>query len=57
MNGSTIGYSNLESIGDRDLQGLLDPLDATIVHYAGESSLSDKGREIWRTLALMFDRR
>jgi hypothetical protein len=46
--------SNLEPIGDRDLAGLLDPLDATIVHYAGESSLSDKGREIWRTLALML---
>ena len=46
--------SNLEPIGDRDLAGLLDPLDVTIVHYAGESSLSDKGREIWRTLALML---
>jgi len=44
--------SDLEPIGDRDLSGLLDPLDATIVHYAGESSLSDKGHEIWRTLAV-----
>jgi hypothetical protein len=46
--------SNLEPIGDRDLAGLLDPLDATIVHYAGESSLSDKGHEIWRSLAMML---
>ena len=46
--------SELEPIGDRDLAGLLDPLDATIVHYAGEASLSDKGHEIWRTLAMML---
>jgi hypothetical protein len=46
--------SDLEPIADRELTGLLDPLDATIVHYAGESSLSDKGHEIWRTLAMML---
>jgi hypothetical protein len=44
--------SDLEPIADRELTGLLDPLDATVVHYEGESSLSDKGHEIWRTLAM-----
>jgi hypothetical protein len=44
--------SNLDPINERELKGILDPLDPTIVHYAGEASLSDKGREIWRTLAL-----
>jgi Aerotolerance regulator N-terminal/von Willebrand factor type A domain len=44
--------SDLEPISDHDLSAILDPLDATIVHYAGEASLSDKGHEIWRTVAM-----
>ena len=46
--------SNLDPITERDLAGLLDPLDVTIVHYEGIGSLSDKGHEIWRTLAVML---
>jgi hypothetical protein len=46
--------SNLDPITERELSGMLDPLDVTIVHYAGVGSLSDKGREIWRTLAVML---
>src|SRR5206468_3870617 len=44
--------SDLEPLTDEQLQSILGSLHPPIVHYtAGQTSLTERGREIWRTLA------
>ena len=44
--------SELAPIADRELVDMLGALKPPIVHYNGESSLAERGKEIWRTLAM-----
>jgi len=44
--------SELTPISDAELGELLAPIDPTIVHYAGEGSLTERGREIWRPIVM-----
>ena len=42
----------MSAISDNDLAEILSPLDPTIIHYAGEASLIERGREIWRPVVI-----
>ncbi|HEX8525049.1 MAG TPA: BatA domain-containing protein [Tepidisphaeraceae bacterium] len=44
--------SDLTAIPEGELQGMLGALHPPIVHYSGEASLAQRGKEIWRTLAM-----
>jgi hypothetical protein len=44
----------LTPIGERELIDLCGALHPPIVHYTDETSLAERGKEIWRTLAMML---
>ncbi len=44
--------SDLTPIAEGDLTAMMGALKPPIVRYSGEASLAEKGKEIWRTLAM-----